>query len=90
MAKVRFVGKSTNKIIDINKEETILAGALRNNFEIPFGCKYGSCFSCSVEVVKGLENIDCKIKNKDPKTNKYTILTCMSKIKKEGEIVLKI
>ncbi|MEK7433929.1 MAG: 2Fe-2S iron-sulfur cluster-binding protein [Cyanobacteriota bacterium] len=89
MAKVRFVGTNINKVIDIKIGDLILDGALKSGLEIPFGCRYGACYSCSVEVIKGLENIDYKGK-KDTKTNKYTILTCMSRIKKDAEIVLKL
>jgi ferredoxin len=89
MAKVRFVGDSLNKQIEIKVGELILVGAEKCGLEIPFGCRYGSCYACAVDVLKGIENIESpNIKN--PKLSKQTILTCISKIKKNGDITLKL
>ena len=89
MTKVRFVGADLNKVIDIKIGTLILDGAQSGGVELPYGCRYGSCYACSVEVIKGIENIDCP--NLKPVKNKTTtILTCISKIKKNGEIVLRL
>lgn len=90
MAKVRFVGNGINKVLEIKKEIFILELALKNGIDIPYGCKYGSCFSCSAEVIRGFENIDSPVTKIDSKTKNKIILTCISKIKKDAEIVLKI
>jgi len=37
----------------INAEETILEGALRNGFAFAYGCRAGSCGSCKGKVVEG-------------------------------------
>lgn len=89
MAKVRFVGDNINKQVEIKVGELILKGAEAAGMEIPFGCRYGSCYACAAEVLKGIENIDSpNITN--PKAKKVIILTCISKIKKNGEITLKL
>lgn len=89
MAKVRFVGDDINKQIEIKVGDLILQGAEKCGVEIPYGCRYGSCYACAVEVLKGIENIDSpNITN--PKAKKQIILTCISKIKKNGEITLKL
>lgn len=89
MAKVRFVGQGLNEQIEIKVGDLILTGAEKCGVELPYGCRYGSCFACAVEVLKGIENIDSpNIKN--PKANKQIILTCISKIKKNGDITIKV
>ena len=89
MTKVRFVGTDLNKVVDIKIGSLILDGAQSNGIELPYGCRYGSCYACVVEVLKGIENIDCP--NTVPNKNKKTsILTCISKIKKNGDIVIKV
>ena len=89
MAKVRFVGSNLNKVTEIKVGKIILEGAEENGIDIPNGCRYGACYACSVEVIKGIENID--FPNLKPSKNKITtILTCISKIKKNGEIVIKL
>lgn len=90
MAKVRFVGSIDNKVIEIQKGKLILDEAIRNGIDLPYGCKYGSCLSCMVEVLKGLENIDCPNPKKISGSKNINILTCMSKIKKDGDIILRI
>lgn len=90
MAKVRFVGTNTNKVIEIKKGALILDASLANHIDLPFGCRYGSCHACIVEVIKGIENIESpelKIITKSKSTN---IKTCISKIKTDGEITIKI
>jgi len=89
MAKIRFVGENFNKVVEIGIGERILEGALAKGIDIPHGCTYGSCYSCQVDVVKGGENIEIPGSGVDDKPPK-TILTCLSKIKNNGDIVLKI
>lgn len=90
MAKVRFVGNGINKVLEIKKNAFILESALNASIEVPYGCRYGACFSCSVEVMKGFENIDSPITKIEPKNKNKIILTCISKIKNDADIVLKI
>lgn len=90
MAKVRFVGFINNKVIEIEKGKIILDEAIKKGIDLPYGCKYGSCLSCMVEVIKGMENIDYPNPKKISGSKNINILTCMSKIKKDGDIVLKV
>ena len=91
MAKVRFVGPDLNKVVEIKIGKLILDGAEENGIEIPNGCRYGSCFACAVEVIKGIENIECPgINISKNKKSSNTILTCICKIKKNCDIVIKI
>lgn len=90
MAKVRFVGKNINKVIEIKKGDLILDSSLKNGIDLPFGCRYGSCHACLVEVIKGIENIDSPELEKTSKDKVTNIKTCISKIKKDGEITIKI
>lgn len=87
MSKVRFVGNNLNKVVEIKVGSLILDSALASGVDLPYGCRYGSCYACMVEVLKGIENIDYP-----PPINKSknTILTCISKIKKNGDITLKV
>lgn len=90
MAKVRFVGTNINKVIEIKKGALILDASLSSNIDLPFGCRYGSCHACIVEVIKGIENIESpelKVIVKGKSTN---IKTCISKIKTDGEITIKV
>jgi len=90
MTKVRFVGSDLNKVVDIKIGSLILDGALSNGIELPYGCRYGSCYACAVEVLKGIENIDSPNISSSAKNKKTSILTCISKIKKNGDIVIKV
>ena len=90
MAKVRFVGPCVNKIVDIKVGTLLLDGAEDNGIEIPNGCRYGSCFACAVDVLKGIENIDCPGVTPAKNAKCTTILCCISKIKKNGDIILKV
>jgi ferredoxin len=90
MAKVRFVGSINNKVIEIPNGKLILDEAIKNGINLPYGCRYGSCLSCMVEVIKGIENIDSPDTRKISGSKNLNILTCMSKIKKDGEIILKV
>jgi len=88
MAKVRFVGKGLNKVINIAVGTLILEGAEEQGVELVHGCRYGACQSCFVEVLEGLENIDSpniKIFN-----GVKNVQTCISKIKKDGYIIIKV
>jgi ferredoxin len=45
---------------------------LASNIELPFGCRYGACHACIVEVIKGIENIESpelKVITKGKSTN---------------------
>ncbi|RYY00507.1 (2Fe-2S)-binding protein, partial [bacterium] len=77
MAKVRFVGSGVNQQVEIKVGELILKGAEREGIDIPSGCRYGSCYACAVEVIKGLENIDSP-NPVNPKAKNPVILTCIS------------
>ena len=89
MAKVRFVGDNLNRVIDIKVGDLILEQALKNGLEIPYGCRYGSCYACAVEVIKGMENIECP-GLKPSQSKKGPILCCISRIKKNGDVTLKV
>lgn len=90
MAKVRFVGAINNKVLDIPIGKIILDEALKNNIDLPYGCRYGSCFSCLIEVIKGIENIDCPNLQKINGSNNFYIQACMSRIKNNGDITIKV
>ncbi len=38
---------------DIEEDETILDAAMRQNIELPYGCRGGACGSCAGRIVKG-------------------------------------
>jgi len=49
----RIVIQPSGHEFEIEKEETILDGALRNGFAFSYGCRAGSCGSCRGKVIQG-------------------------------------
>ena len=45
--------KTSGKQFTVNQDETILEAALRQNINLPYGCKNGVCGSCKGKVVEG-------------------------------------
>ena len=45
--------KTSGKQFTVNQDETILEAALRQNINLPYGCKNGACGSCKGKVVEG-------------------------------------
>ena len=45
--------KTSGKQFTVNQDESILEGALRQNINLPYGCKNGACGSCKGKVLEG-------------------------------------
>lgn len=52
MSKLLTIQPSGRQI-ELGEDETILAGALRANFNMPYGCRNGSCGACKGHVLSG-------------------------------------
>ena len=48
--------KTSGKQFTVNQDETILEAALRQNINLPYGCKNGACGSCKGKVIEGHVN----------------------------------
>lgn len=42
-----------NLVFSVNNDEDILSAAIRNNINLPHGCKNGECGSCKAKIVSG-------------------------------------
>ena len=45
--------KTSGKQFTVNQDETVLEAALRQNMNLPYGCKNGACGSCKGKVLEG-------------------------------------
>jgi len=45
--------KTSGKLFTVNQDETILEAALRQNINLPYGCKNGACGSCKGKILEG-------------------------------------
>jgi len=45
--------KTSGKQFTVNQDETVLEAALRQNINLPYGCKNGACGSCKGKVLEG-------------------------------------
>jgi len=50
---VRVEFAKSNKVIQVEKDQTILDAALTAGIEIPFSCKSGDCKTCAVKILDG-------------------------------------
>ncbi len=49
----RITIKSSQHTFSAEKDETILEAALREGFDLPYGCRNGACGSCKGKIVEG-------------------------------------
>lgn len=89
--KFPFVVKlaSSDKVVSVSEEETLLEALLKAGVEAPYSCKVGGCGSCEVQVVEGeVDHRDYFYKD-DERCTKKVILTCCSRANEsEKELVL--
>ena len=45
--------KTSGKQFTVNQDETVLEAALRQNINLPYGCKNGACGSCKGKLIEG-------------------------------------
>ena len=45
--------KTSGKQFTVNQDETVLEAALRQNINLPYGCKNGACGSCKGKILEG-------------------------------------
>lgn len=49
----RITIKSSQHAFSVERDETILEAALREGFDLPYGCRNGACGSCKGKIVEG-------------------------------------
>lgn len=78
---------SSEQIIQVPAEESLLDTLLKQGINAPYSCKMGGCGSCQVDVIEGeVDHRDCFL-SEDEKKHKKVMLTCVSRAK-EGLVVL--
>lgn len=88
MTRIKFF--PDNKIINFDKNKTILEIALENDIYIASQCEEGTCSTCMVKIEYGkkliLEN------DKEFDVDSGNVLACISKLRKEtnDEIIVRI
>jgi len=72
---------------DVEENETILDAAMRQNIDLPYGCRGGACGCCAGYIVKGEVYYDDEpiALNDDMQANQQALF-CMAKIKSDLEI----
>ena len=64
---------------EIEEDESILDGALRNNIDAPYACMSGTCNSCQASVVEGEVTMEDAEALTDDEIESGEILTCCAK-----------
>lgn len=79
----------SNKIVEVQEDESLLDILLKHGIDAPYSCKIGGCGSCQVDVLEGeVDHRDLFLTDKE-KEEKSVICTCVSRAKvKNGSIVL--
>ncbi|MBK5501390.1 oxidoreductase [Peribacillus sp. TH14] len=79
----KVVLQSSNETIHVPEGKTLLESLLSHGIDAPYSCGVGGCGSCEVEVLEGeVDHRDLFYKDEEKKSN-CTILTCISRAKKE-------
>jgi ferredoxin-NADP reductase/predicted pyridoxine 5'-phosphate oxidase superfamily flavin-nucleotide-binding protein len=69
----------SNKVIQVEKDQTILDAALTVGIEIPFSCKSGDCKTCAVKVLDGQAmHLDNSLSDYEKSTEKL-MCPCVSR-----------
>jgi len=63
-------------IFEIESDESILDGALRNNIDAPYACMSGTCNSCQAKVLAGEVKMEDADALTDDEIKDGEILTC--------------
>lgn len=66
-------------VFDIEDDETILDGALRNGIDAPYACMSGTCNSCQASVKEGEVEMEDADALTDDEIADGEILTCCAK-----------
>ena len=64
---------------EVEDDETILDGALRNGIDAPYACMSGTCNSCQASVVEGSVEMEDADALTDEEIEQGEILTCCAK-----------
>lgn len=64
---------------DIDDDESILDGALRNSIDAPYACMSGTCNSCQAKVLEGQVEMEDADALTDDEIADGEILTCCAK-----------
>jgi len=64
---------------EIEDDETILDGALRNGIDAPYACMSGTCNSCQAKVIEGTVEMEDADALTDEEIESGEILTCCAK-----------
>lgn len=64
---------------EIEDDETILDGALRNGIDAPYACMSGTCNSCQAKVIEGTVEMEDADALMDDEIEAGEILTCCAK-----------
>ena len=64
---------------EIEDDETILDGALRNGIDAPYACMSGTCNSCQASVTEGEVSMEDADALTDDEIESGEILTCCAK-----------
>ena len=63
---------------DVEDDESILDGALRNGIDAPYACMSGTCNSCQAKVIEGEVRLEDADALTDDEIESGEILTCCS------------
>ena len=90
MAKIRFLPE--NKIVQFEKNITVIDTAFQNGIYIPSQCEEGTCATCMVNVKKGREFLLENGSGFKSQSTSGSILACVSTLKEdvEDEIIIEI
>jgi ring-1,2-phenylacetyl-CoA epoxidase subunit PaaE len=65
---------------EIEDDETILDGALKNNIDAPYACMSGTCNSCQAKIIEGEVTMEDADALSEDEIESGEILTCCAKV----------
>jgi ring-1,2-phenylacetyl-CoA epoxidase subunit PaaE len=80
-------GRSTEFIIPLNSDITILDAALKQGSDLPYACKGGMCCTCKAKLLEGEVDMDVNWGLEHEEVEQGFILTCQSHPKTERVVV---
>lgn len=76
---IRVEFSKSNKVVQVEKNQTILDAALAAGIEIPFSCKSGDCKTCAVKVLEGKPQHFDNSLSKHERINEKLMCPCVSR-----------
>jgi len=89
MTRVTFI--TENRTIEVEKKKQLLDLCEQTGSVLPFGCKVGTCGTCTIKVIKGMEtltkvNLFERNRLGDGRVREGYRLACQSEIVADGEL----